>query len=281
MAQTSNSAFVSSLQKNKGLSKSITKFRKAVDENAPVSIKPGRYVATLISAKATSKDDKPEVSFRFQIMEDGVKHVVRVKNKLYGEKTKQWERTEEEAWERFSVNLQRCGVDVEKLETAADIEEALASITKSRPSVNVSVQPPNARGYVTVYINGLSEPGAEEDTEEEDDTEETEESEDGDEEEEEEEEEEETEEEEEETEEEEESEEEEEDSEEEPEEEEEPEVVIARKDQVNYKPKGSRKAVLCNVAASNPKKRTCDLTNVATKSTYKGISWDDVEIVQD
>lgn len=265
MAQTSNSAFVSSLQKKKGLTNVIKKFKKAVDENAPVTLKPGKYNATLVSARASSKDGKDEVNFRFQVTEDGRKHVVRVKNKLYGEKFDNGERTEEESWDRFSVTLQRLGVDVEELETPADIEAALEQLGKDKPTVSISVQPPNARGYVTVYINGLVEAGAEKDAddeeEEEDESDDTdseesddEESDDDD------------------------SEGEESEDDDEPEE---PEVAIARKDQVNYKPKGAKKAVLCNVTASNPKAKTCDLLNVATKTTYKGIAWGDVQVVEE
>lgn len=266
MAQTSNSAFVSSLQKKKGLTNVIKKFKKAVDENAPVTLKPGKYNATLVSARASSKDGKDEVNFRFQVTEEGRKHVVRVKNKLYGEKFDNGERTEEESWDRFSITLQRLGVDVEELETPADIEAALETLSKDKPTVSISVQPPNSRGYVTVYINGLVEAGAGKDDDEEEE-EDDEDSDDSDSEE---------------------SEEESDDDEdgeddetEEEAEPEEPEVAVARKDQVNYKPKGAKKAVLCNVTASNPKAKTCDLLNVATKSTYKGIAWGDVQVVEE
>ena len=272
MAQTSNSAFVSSLLKKKGLTNVIKKFKKAVDENAPITLKPGKYNATLISARASSKDGKDEVGFRFQVVEDGRKHVVRTRNKLYAEKFDNGERTEEESWDRFSVTLQRLGVDVEELETPADIEAALEQLSKDKPTVSISVQPPNARGYTAVYISGLVEAGAEKDADDEEeeedesddsDSEESDDEESDDEE----------------------SDDEESDDDEEEEEDddepEEPEVAIARKDQVNYKPKGAKKAVLCNVTASNPKARTCDLLNVATKTTYKGIAWGDVQVVEE
>ena len=59
------------------------------------------------------------------------------------------------------------------------------------------------------------------------------------------------------------------------------EKTIVRKDMVTFTPPGSRKAVTCTVTAANAAKRICDLMDQSTKKAYRGVSWDDVEVVEE
>ena len=265
------SAFVQAMSKSKTLGKALKAARAAKDDRKVSAITDGKYEARLtrIAATLDPKAKKPVVQATFVIHGgdfDG--DVLRQSWRLYAESGKsargEWERTEEQAYERFAVDMQRLGKKTE-WESGADVEETIAELAAEKPLTSITVKR-SAADYPNLYINGLAtdetveddeEEGGEEEEQEEEEEEEGEEEEGDDEEvaddegssEE----------------------------EEEEEEEEQEEVVIAKKDQVYYKPQGSKKKVLCNVVASNPKKKTCDLLDPATKKTYKNLLWGQVE----
>lgn len=183
--------------------------------------------------------------------------------------------------------LRKMGGDTEDMESVEELEALAEAIVEEGPTIKFSTsgkEPTKADPDPRVWENwdGLAE---EEDEEEEDDeVEDDEEEEESEEEEEEESEEEEEEEAEEEDEEESEDEEEEEESEDEEDEEEEAEEEEEEEDEqeapekgdvFNYKPKGAKKAIECEVTAVFASKQTCNLKNLTDgKTMYKSVPWD-------
>jgi len=275
MAKQSKSAFVSSMVSDKSLKAKLKAAREAKDDRKVSEIPSGKYEAKLSRAQIVvdPKTKKPTAYFNFTVNAPGEDYHgdnLSANFKLYGEKGKtrtgqEWERTEEDAWGRFAVAVQRLGKSTEEWDTADDVEATVTELMTEKPEVSITVKRSPGNDWPNIYINGVLEDDSEDAEEEEESEEEEEEEEEAEEE----------------SEEESEEEEEEGDDEEEEDEEEEEEVTINKKDQVYYKPVNGKKKVLCNVTASNGSKKTCDLYDPATKKTFKGVAWGSVEILTD
>ena len=273
------SPFVSALRRDKKLSQHLKQAKEARDESKPSQIPAGKYECRLqkVSTYETKSGD-PGCRFSFVVATgDWEGEVLSKKHELCDATFGDTVRTAEEAYQRFSVDLQRLGVVPEDEDEAEEfwsdpthLDEALNELGEARPLVKVSVTRRKDSDWPTVYIDGLADeqtpaddeddappakaappkrgggtkpPAEEPDADDNDDNDDSNGDDDdsGDAE----------------------------------------EVVIIRKMQVYYTPMGSRKKELCNVVASNAPKRTCDLFNPTTKKNYKGVSWDAVEVITD
>lgn len=269
MATKNKSAFVSSLAKSGTLKKALKAAREAKDDRKVPSIPAGSYVAKLTKIMSTEddKEKKPVVKATLVVKGgDNDGDVLPIKWQLFGYDGGTWKRTEEEAWSRFSVDVQRMGGDTD-WNTADDVEAAIAELAADKPEVKITVTRKPGKDWPTVYINGLVEEGdddeegddeegddaddegddAADDDEGDDDTDDADDEGDSDEE-----------------------------GDDESDDEEE-EIVIAKKDQVHYKPINGKKALLMNVLSSNARKKTCDLIDPSTKKKYSGVAWGSVK----
>lgn len=279
MATKNKSAFVSSLAKSGTLKKALKAAREAKDDRKVPSIPAGSYVAKLTKIMSTEDDKEKKPVVKATLVVKGGDHdgeVLPIKWQLFGYDGGTWKRTEEEAWSRFSVDVQRMGGDTD-WNTADDVEAAIAELAADKPEVKITVTRKPGKDWPTIYINGLVEEGDDDeegaDDEEGDDADDEEgddaadddeggddEGDEGDDDEGD-------------------SDEEggDEDDEDDEDDDEEEEIVIAKKDQVHYKPINGKKALLMNVFSSNARKKTCDLIDPSTKKKYSGVAWGSVK----
>jgi ribosomal protein L12E/L44/L45/RPP1/RPP2 len=254
MANASKSSLVSLFAKSKNVGKSLEAMRKAKAATGKSQVPPGQYVGRIVSVLlAANKDNQPQVSFNLVVASGDHKGepLPRVRRTLADERGGWGTRTEAENFERLSRDLQSCGVDVDEIKSTQNLVDAIEELSGSGRLISVQVNAPTqAGGWPSMYLNSVieSEEPASEDDEDDEEEEGDDDNEEG-------------------------------DSQDAPFDESE-EKTIVKKDQVTYTPEGSRRAVTCTVMASNNVKKTCDLQDIATKKAYRGVSWEDVELIK-
>lgn len=250
---------------------------KKPNQNFVPDIKSGNYVARVAAEADKTEQGTPRVRFRVTIVHG--EYTGKSWNVDFYLKDENPER-EQQNWDRLSAALQiLCDVEEGEVEKW-DIPEVIAAlndIDAEAPFCRIGVKRKDDREkgriYLNTYFNELldeeaaNELGVEEDEEEEgeeeeeegDESEEEEESEEGDDEEE---------------------EEEEEDS--DGEEEEEP-LTLSVGDYVWHKVKKGKKTVSveCEVKKVNKSKRLADLAEYEGEGKWSGVSWDDLELVEE
>jgi len=240
---------------------------------AGIDIEPGDYTARLQSIKIEEveyKEEKGEKTWEGDCIqytittvidrgeEEGKKLVDRAQIRDYHKDDGSVSMSEDNALDMFRERLQGVGIDTEDI-ASKDLEEACEEHAEAEPLVKIKASKNNS-GYINLKYKGVVEEDDEDDDEAPFDADEDEEEEDDDVEEDE--------------------DDEEEDEEEEEDEDDEEDEVPEKGDSVMYKPKGSRKAVECEVVTVNKSKETVNLKGPKNKP-YKAVSWDDIEILFD